>query len=277
MGIISGMKKVGYFVTLLAVVIGCLGSRSCPALALSLSDYFTYSERTEISCSQVSPGEIFHIYVSARATCIKDMPVNVAEAEMSGRLMAVHSESGERIELLNYTYKLQPFPNRKGDTVVEEFTLDAALPVNAAPGVYNLSAELTDAQIKYIIWVHIFNVLPERVDIGSITLVEDPVPDSTTVTPVSPSTGIISTTAVTEPASTTHSSAPSITSSIPGTNNSPSITSSVAATSTSVTLPGSSTLTAAAVQEDIEWWVWGSVGAVVAVILILLVLVLRHR
>jgi len=271
------MKKVCYFVTLLAVVISCLG-RSRPALALSLSDYFTYSESTEISCSQVSPGEIFHIYVSARATCIKDMPVNVAEAEMSGRLMAVHSESGERIELLNYTYKLQPFPNRKGDTVVEEFTLDTALPENAAPGVYDLSAELTDAQIKYIIWVHIFNVLPERVDIGSITLVEDSVSATTTVTTLSPSTSISSTTTVTEPVSTTtYSSAPAVTSSTPDADNSPFITSSVPLISTSGVLPGSSTVTEVAVQEDINWWIWGSIGAVVAVLLILLVLVLRHR
>jgi hypothetical protein len=263
------MSKRWRLLGVLAMLAGWLGMPQ-PALAEGVSDYFTFDVNTEISKTQVLPGEAFHIVITARAECINNLPVKVTDCKVNGRLVAVLGAGGKRIVLADYEYLLSPFPNNKGETAQTAYSLDATLPGTASPGSYDLVAELINAQIKSIFWISVASFLPENTKIGSITLLPGPAPTLTT-TPPTVNTGTAAAT-----------STPSVSQSIMPASETPAkvVTSTVTTPpreySSVETLTAGSTITVPPVETGVNWWMYGAIGEAVVIIGLLLWVLRRH-
>jgi hypothetical protein len=255
---------------LLAILAGWLGMPQ-PALADGVTDYFTFDVNTDISKTQVLPGEAFRIVVTARAECINNLPVKVTDCKISGRLVAVNGAGGGRIVLANYEYLLSPFPNNKGETAQTAYTLDAMLPEKSSPGSYDLVAELIDAQIKAIFWISVAPFLPENAKIGCITLLQGTMPVGFTETPLAVNAGTAAAVLTPGPAQSITQTADT-----PATIGKSAAAKQPLEYSNPEILPTAGTITAAAVETGVNWWMYGSIGEAAVIIGLLLWALRRH-
>jgi hypothetical protein len=276
------MRKL-WWMTLVSVVVVCLAGIPSPALAISVTDYFTFSDKTEISKAQVLPGETFRVSMSAQATCIKDIPLRINACEFDGRLVAVHSVSRERIVFLSYTYLLSPFPNNKGETVETSYNLDTAFPENALAGSYDLVAELAGTQIKAFMSFNMYGMLPESKIVGTVTLLPRPAPvtSSPTTQPPGASTATASLSSVYYPSLTLPESTTTVmaNNSAAVTQPPPTLLPSGSFTPPGAgTIPDGGTIIVPTAEKSFNLWLYAAIGAVAALILALLVIIrLRFR
>jgi hypothetical protein len=165
------MKTLCRLLFALTIVLGTLCIPH-PALAFDASGYFSSSYSVNLSKTQVLASEVFQISVTAQINCLKDLPFSVSEAYMTDRLVAVDSQSGNRVVLVpSYTLSIKPFPTKKGESTQQTLSLNAAFPAAAQTGRYDLVAELIEARAKELLWFTVTSYLPQSTNVGSITVV----------------------------------------------------------------------------------------------------------
>jgi hypothetical protein len=158
----------------LILVLGLLLISQTPAVALSVDDYFVISYTVEFSKDEIYGNELFYATITGQAACIKDLPLTVSEAFMSGCLVAEHEDSGAKV-ILNpsYTITISPFPTKKGETTQGSQTVPLSFPAGSQPGRYNIIGELIEARVKAVLWFTVTLYLPQFESLGSVTYLID--------------------------------------------------------------------------------------------------------
>ena len=136
------------FALIMAVTL-CLISTS-PTSAQSLADYFQISydpesfDKTEIEGNEVSHGTI-----AGRATCTRDLPMNVSEASIVSQVVAIHATSGATVTLnSSYTVNIKPFPSKQGETTEISQVVPLQFPPQAESGDYEVIGKISEAKVK---------------------------------------------------------------------------------------------------------------------------------
>ncbi len=165
--------RVALFSALLAALIPvfvCSG----PALALSLGEYFEYDVSAEFSKTEVHGSETFTAVVRGEATCIKDLPLTVSKAEITGRIVARHRTSGAEVTLnSSYSLTISPFPNQEGESLESSVSVPLKFPSGSESGIYDVFGELIKARVFAVIWWDVTGYLPSEEEVGSLTYVAD--------------------------------------------------------------------------------------------------------
>ena len=144
------------------------------AFAQDLGGYFSINYDVEFSKTQIEENETFYVTITATATCTNDLPLTPSEAEITGRIVATHQESGARVTLnSNYTITISPFPSQEGDTVQATKTVPLVFPSGSQSGTYSIVGELIEAKVKAVIWIPVTGFLPSSKTMGSVTYGSD--------------------------------------------------------------------------------------------------------
>jgi len=144
------------------------------AFAQDLGGYFSINYDVEFSKTQIEENETFYVTITATATCTNDLPLTPSEAEITGRIVATHQESGARVTLnSNYTITISPFPSQEGDTVQVTKTVPLIFPSGSQSGTYSIVGELIEAKVKAVIWIPVTGFLPSSKTMGSVTYGSD--------------------------------------------------------------------------------------------------------
>jgi hypothetical protein len=171
-------------IALVTVVPLCLIG-SPPAAAQSADDYFQISyEPFDFSKTDIYDGEVFFTTVQAHATCIRDLPLSVNEARITGRVIAEHKVSGTWVMLnSSYSINIKPFPDRAGETAEIDKVIYLQFPDGSESGDYNVIGDFVSVEVKILWWwQNIIDYVPqEPVMMGSLTYI--PSGESTTPTP----------------------------------------------------------------------------------------------
>ena len=156
-----------------------------PAVALSVDDYFIISYSAKFSKDEIQGSEVFYATVTGEATCIKDLPLSVSEAFITGRIIAEHKPSGTKVVLSSdYTLSISPFPNKEGEVTQASQSVALQFPPDSKPGSYNVVGELIEARVKAILWFTVTSFLPPYQSMGSVTygqVATEPTPAGTTI------------------------------------------------------------------------------------------------
>ena len=141
-----------------------------PASALSIGEYFSISYTVEFNQTEVYRDQTFYATVTGEATCISELPMTVSEAQITGSVVARHTESGAEV-LLNpeYTLTINPFPNDIGEVVQESQVVELNFPADSLPGLYSISGEIIEARVKAILWFNVTSYLPASQAMGAIS------------------------------------------------------------------------------------------------------------
>ncbi len=160
-------------VIILTLVLFMVLASAKPVLAISVNDYFSYTYNVKFSKAEVYAGEAFYVTVETKATCIKDLPVPVSEASITGRIVAEHQASGTKVTLnSSYTVTMASCPNKAGDSVEVSQIVPLQFPLNSQIGIYSIVGELIAAKVKILgIWFDITSYLPSSQIAGSVTCV----------------------------------------------------------------------------------------------------------
>jgi len=179
-------------IALVTVVPLCLIG-SPPAAAQSADDYFQISyEPFGFSKTEIYNGEVFFTTVQARATCIKDLPLSVSEARITGRVIAEHTVSGAWVTLNSgYSISIKPFPYRAGETAEIDKVIYLQFPDGSESGNYTIMGKTDKVEIPFLFgWIDVSNYLPQDLDqpMGTLKYIsgdKSPTPNLTpTVTPI---------------------------------------------------------------------------------------------
>ena len=172
--------KVGILCRLIIALILALGLipiGEVPASALSLGEYFVISYDVSFSKNEVYLGEVFYATVTTQVTCTKDLLLPISEAFVTGRVVAQHEESGDKLVLnSSYTVSINPFPvEKEGDVTQISQLVPLQFPVGSRSGSYNVAGEVIKAraQVAAIWWWTITSYLPSSQSMGSITYLSD--------------------------------------------------------------------------------------------------------
>jgi hypothetical protein len=134
----------------LVIVIAFSLTTAPPAYALDLNpaDYFTLAyEPVAFDKTEVAPGAVFHAVIKGRATCSKDLPVNVTAVSITSQVVARPAAGGADLVLNpEYTVAIKP-PQKAGEFVDINQTVTLQFPANAAPGSYNVIGKLKSASV----------------------------------------------------------------------------------------------------------------------------------
>ncbi len=212
-------------------------------LAFGLADLpgsFSFSYSSNIGQSSLYAGESLNPTITGVATCNADLPIEVSEATLSGRVIA-QGPNGERVILNSgYTVSISGFPTKRGESVQESQTVQLAFPSSMAPGQYNIVGEVISARVKVILWFNVTSYVPSSINLGSVTILEVPPPPTTTPEPTLPPTTIPTITPTTTPPTAPPTAAitvpvPNSTPTLPPTSTRPSTTTPPTVTTTILT------------------------------------------
>ena len=167
---------------------------SPPAGAQGAEDYFQISyEPVSYSKTEIHGDEVFYATIQGSATCTNDLPLPVSEARITIRVIAEHTESGNRVTLNSgYTTTIEPFPDRAGETIEISRVIPLQFPVHSESGDYRIIGEIEEAKVKAIFfWIDIPGDISQDMPMGSLSYIADgesPTPGLTpTVTPTATS------------------------------------------------------------------------------------------
>ncbi len=153
--------------------------------AQSAEDYFQISyEPFSFSKTEIHDGEVFSTTVQAHAACIRDLPLSVNEARITGRVIAEHTVSGTWVMLnSSYSINIKPFPYRAGETAEIDKVIYLQFPDGSESGDYNVIGDFVSVEVKILWWwQNIIDYVPqEPIMMGSLTYI--PSGESTTPTP----------------------------------------------------------------------------------------------
>jgi hypothetical protein len=166
--------RVAIFTALLSALIPVFVCSS-PALALSIGEYFEYDISAEFSETEVHGSETFTAVVGGEATCIKDLPLTVSKAEITGRIVARHRTSGAEVTLnSSYSLTIDPFPNQEGESLESSVSVPLKFPSGSKSGIYDVFGELIKARVfAGVLWLPATDFLPSEEEVGSLIYVAD--------------------------------------------------------------------------------------------------------
>ncbi len=168
----------------LALALCLISIRPAPATALSVDDYFKIDYSVQFSSTDVQEGEIFYATITGTASCVKDLPLSVSEARVTGRVTAENTATGAKAVLSSdYTLSISPFPNKAGEVAQASQTVALEFPTGSNPGSYNVSGELVEARVKAVLWFTVTSYLPQYQSLGQVTyrqVTAQPIPTGTT-------------------------------------------------------------------------------------------------
>jgi hypothetical protein len=162
---------------------------SPPAAAQSADDYFQISyEPFSFSKTEIYDDEVFFTTVQARATCIKDLPLSVSEAKITGRVIAEHKVSGTWVMLNScYSINIKPFPDRAGETAEINKVIYLQFPDRSESGNYSVMGITDKVEIPFLFgWIDVRNYLPQDLDqtMGTLKYISADKYLTPTVTPI---------------------------------------------------------------------------------------------
>jgi len=167
---------------------------SLPAAAWSAEDYFQISyEPVSYSKTEIHGDEVFYATIQGSATCTNDLPLPVSEARINARVIAEHTESGNRVTLnSSYTTTIEPFPDSAGETIEISRIIPLQFPAQSESGDYRITGEIEEAKVKAILWwIDVPGDISQDQPMGSLRYIaegESPTPSLTpTVTPTATS------------------------------------------------------------------------------------------
>jgi hypothetical protein len=167
---------------------------SPPAAAQGAEDYFQISyEPVSYSKTEIHGDEVFYATFQGSATCTNNLPLPVSEARITARVIAEHTESGNRVTLnSSYTTTIEPFPDRAGETLEISRVIPLQFPAQSESGDYRIIGEIEEAKVKAIFWwIDIPGDISQDQPMGSLRYIaegESPTPGLTpTVTPTATS------------------------------------------------------------------------------------------
>ena len=150
-----------------------------PAAAIDLNpnSYFTFGYDFTLSQSTVYLNQPFTMTVTAQATCFKDLPLDVSQGYVTGKVIATHATSGATVVLNSaYTVSLTDFPKLAGESMTTSKSVTLTFPADSAAGTYQITGQLLDAQVKAILWFPVTQYLPTTQAIGTVTYVASAAP-----------------------------------------------------------------------------------------------------
>jgi hypothetical protein len=147
-----------------------------PALALDLNpnDYFQFTlNPVTFDKSQVAVGDVFHITITGRAACTKDLPVPVSEVSITSQVVARPAAGGAALTLNpQYIIDINPVPNKAGQAFDINQSVAVQFPAGAAPGNYDIVGLLTSAKVKVtLVWIDVTGSFPKEQDMGTVKLI----------------------------------------------------------------------------------------------------------
>lgn len=167
---------------------------SPPAAAQGAEDYFQISyEPFSYSKTEIHGDEVFYATIQGSATCTNNLPLPVSEARITARVIAEHTESGNRVTLNSgYTTTIEPFPDRAGETIEISRVIPLQFPAHSKSGDYRIIGEIEEAKVKAIFfWIDIPGDISQDQPMGSLRYIaegESPTPGLTpTATPTATS------------------------------------------------------------------------------------------
>ena len=166
-------RKIVWYSMALLISVACLFTlNTSPVFAQSVDDYFEYTYQINLSKTSISGDEPFSVTVTGQATCKKDLPLDVSEAYIIGRIIAQHRTTKNEI-VLNPEYRLEikPFPSKEGDTAEDTLVVGLSFPADSESGTYNIIGQLIEAKVKFVIWWDVTKLfsIPETQEIGTVT------------------------------------------------------------------------------------------------------------
>ncbi|MDD5700812.1 MAG: hypothetical protein PHU23_02075 [Dehalococcoidales bacterium] len=158
---------------IIASLIVCLLSVTAadvqPVAAISMGDYFSCTYEVSLDKSEVAGDEIFQATAYGKATCKKDLPVEVSKVEITSRVVARHQDSSAVVTLNpGYTVTISPCPSRKGEAAEVSETVLLQFAKVSQPGTYEVIAELIEARVKAVVWFTVTDYLPASKPVGSV-------------------------------------------------------------------------------------------------------------
>jgi hypothetical protein len=167
---------------------------SSPAAAWSAEDYFQISyEPVSYSKTEIHGNEVFYATIEGSATCTNDLPLPVSEVRLTGRVIAHHTESGNKVTLnSSYTTIIEPFPDSAGETIDISRIIPLQFPPESESGDYSITGEIEEAKLKVpLVWIDFPADIIQDQPMGSLRYIaegESPTPSPTpTVTPTATS------------------------------------------------------------------------------------------
>ena len=140
-----------------------------PASALNVNDYFSISYNVTFSRSQIFNNNIFYATVTGKATCLNPLPLTFNEAEITGRVIARHQESGAEVTLNpSYMISISPFPNDVGASIESSKQVALRFPAGSPSGFYDIRGELIEARVRATLWFNATAYLPSSQAMGTI-------------------------------------------------------------------------------------------------------------
>ncbi len=140
------------------------------AAAANLGDYFSYTYEVSLDKSEIVGDEIFHAITVGKATCKKNLPVEISEIRITSRVVARHQLSNTLVTLNpGYTVTIAPFPSRSGEVAEVSETVPLQFTKASQSGTYEVIAELIEAKIKAVVWLPVTGYLPSSKLVGSVT------------------------------------------------------------------------------------------------------------
>ena len=182
----------------LAILLCLIGSP--PAAAQSAEEYFQISyEPVSFSKTEIHGDEVFTATIQGRASCIKDLPMSVSEARITGHVIAEHRVSGTKVTLnSSYTTTIKPFPDKAGRTVDLSEIIYLQFPNQGEPGDYDIILKIDKLEIPFLFgWFNVRSYLPQDLDqpMGSLKYIPGDESPTPTLTPTPTATSEHSTAA----------------------------------------------------------------------------------
>lgn len=145
-----------------------------PASALNLLEkYFTLDYEIELSKTSIRGSETFYATVEGTATCKRNFPVRATKGYVTYRIVAEHQTSGSVVTLNErYTINIDPFPNRRGDSIRATETVSLRFPSGSQSGSYDIKGRPITARVNttsLLRWLPVTRYLPSTEAMDTVT------------------------------------------------------------------------------------------------------------
>jgi hypothetical protein len=140
------------------------------ALDLNPDHYFTYTYDFSVSQTSIPLNQSFSLTATVHATCINNLPLEISEGTITGKVSAIHTETSTTVVLNpSYTISVTDFPKLAGESMTSSKSVSLTFPAGSPTGGYQITGQLIGAQVKAVLWFNIAQYLPVNQDIGPVT------------------------------------------------------------------------------------------------------------
>ncbi len=147
-----------------------------PVVALDLNpfSYLDYDYTFQLSTNYPQVSQSFSLTITGQATVKKNLPLEISQAYVIGKVTATPSGGGAAIQISeDYTVSFTTFPRLVGETMSVTETVTLVFPAESATGDYQLTGITTDSRVQIVpgtpgLWVSILAFLPAEQEIGVV-------------------------------------------------------------------------------------------------------------